>query len=242
VTDRVAIERAKAEFLAMTSHELRTLLTAIHAAVGLVISGLLGEIPVKAQENLAIAQANSDRLLALVENIVGLEQLTLGHITLAWSQCDSLELLREAADQVAGQADQAKVFIDVRGDSIGFECDHGRLVQTLTILVGNAIQFSPASSTVRLKSRAENNAIVFEVADDGVGIPANAVDQVFETFQQVDGSDTRRSGGSGLGLAIAKRIVEQHHGRIWAESVEGQGSVFRFSVPLEQQGPPQPLA
>jgi PAS domain S-box-containing protein len=232
VSDRVAMEQAQADFLAMTSHELRTPLTAIHAAVGLVASGLLGDLPPRVRENIAVAQANSDRLLALVEDIVSLERLTLGRIKLNWDTCDSSDLLYAVAAQMNAAAKQAGITVIVTGEAIELQADQERLAQTLAILMDNAIKFSSASGTITLSGHAEGNSVVFEVRDTGVGIPAEEVGHIFETFQQVSRSDTRRTGGSGLGLAIAKRIVDQHMGRIWAESVEGQGSVFRFSVPV----------
>jgi len=102
------------------------------------------------------------------------------------------------------------------------------------ILLGNAIKFSPRGGTITLEVQDAGEMILVSVTDTGVGIPADQLDKVFDRFYQVDGSATRRFGGAGLGLAIARRIVEAHGGRIWAESAAGQGSVFRFTLPKIQ--------
>ncbi len=232
VTAQRQIERAKSEFLAMTSHELKTPLTAIHAAVGLAASGQLGELPEKAQAMLVTAKTNSDRLLRLVQEIVELESLTLGQVKLAIGPCNSRELQDEVATTLAAVADNAGVEILVAGESFSFDGDRQRVVQALVNLASNAIRFSPPASRVTLSSRMLDGAVCFGVHDSGPGIAETDIDRIFEKFQQVNNADTRIPGGSGLGLAITKGIVEQHGGRIWAESVEGEGSVFQFTIPI----------
>jgi two-component system, OmpR family, sensor histidine kinase VicK len=232
VTAQRQIERAKSEFLAMTSHELKTPLTAIHAAVGLAASGHLGVIPEKAQAMLLTAQTNSDRLLRLVQEIIELERLSLGQAILEIGPCDSRELQNEVAATLAAIADNAEVEVVVEGESVSFDGDRQRIVQALVNLASNALRFSPPSSKVTLASRIIGNDVRFEVHDSGPGIAATDIKRIFEQFQQVDNTDTRIPGGGGLGLAITKGIVEHHRGEIWVESVEGQGSTFLFTIPI----------
>ena len=109
--------------------------------------------------------------------------------------------------------------------------DHERIVQALTNLISNAIKFSATGSRVVITSESKNHNVIFAVKDQGRGIPTDKLESIFERFQQVDASDSRKKGGTGLGLAICRHIVEQHQGEIWVESVYGQGSTFYFSLP-----------
>jgi two-component system sensor histidine kinase VicK len=109
--------------------------------------------------------------------------------------------------------------------------DRDQLVQVLHNLLGNAIKFSPDGGTITVRVRPIDTAVQVAVTDEGIGIPANQIEKIFERFYQVDGSSRRRFGGTGLGLAIVKRIVEAHKGKVWVESKEGKGSTFFFTLP-----------
>ncbi|MDA0799176.1 MAG: Gfo/Idh/MocA family oxidoreductase [Chloroflexi bacterium] len=170
--------------------------------------------------------------LRMVQEIVELESLTLGQVKLAISPCNSRELQDEVAATLVAVADNAGVEILVAGESFTFNGDRQRVVQALVNLASNAIRFSPRASRVTLSSRTLDGAVCFQVRDSGPGIAETDIDRIFEKFQQVDNADTRIPGGSGLGLAITKGIVEQHGGRIWVESVEGEGSVFQITIPI----------
>jgi two-component system, OmpR family, sensor histidine kinase VicK len=236
-TERARMERAKAEFLAMTSHELKTPLTAIHAAVGLIASGALGPLPEKAEALLGTASANSDRLLKLINEIVELERLNLGTSLSDVVPCDTRQMLEEVAAGVGALASASDVTLKVEGDPIRFEADKDRMSQTLLNLVGNAVKFSPPGAEVVLASREVEDGVEFAITDVGPGIPPELADQIFEPFKQVHRSDSRDLGGSGLGLAISKGLVEQHRGRIWVETKQGQGSTFKVVLPLTQPRP-----
>jgi two-component system sensor histidine kinase VicK len=109
--------------------------------------------------------------------------------------------------------------------------DRGRLTQVLDNLLGNAIKFSPNGGTIMVRAYPVHEAVQVEVTDQGIGIPTDELDKIFERFYQVDGSSKRRYSGTGLGLAIVQRIVEGHNGKIWVESEMGKGSTFSFTVP-----------
>ena len=110
--------------------------------------------------------------------------------------------------------------------------DPDRVEQTLTNLLSNAIKFSSPGGTVRLEARTTGNELWFQVRDQGRGIPAEHLELIFDRFQQVDGSDAREKEGTGLGLAICRTIVEQHGGRIWAESPPGAGATMTITLPV----------
>jgi signal transduction histidine kinase len=117
--------------------------------------------------------------------------------------------------------------------------DADRIVQLLTNLIGNAIKFSYPGGTVLVRAAVDNASLVVEVRDQGRGIPQDKLATIFEPFKQVDASDSRQKGGTGLGLTISRSIVQQHGGRIWAESKVGQGSTFTFTLPVLDETPQQ---
>jgi signal transduction histidine kinase len=110
--------------------------------------------------------------------------------------------------------------------------DPGRIVQALVNLLGNAIKFSPRGGRVDFAAERNGSSVVFRIKDEGRGIPKDKLETIFERFQQVDASDAREKGGTGLGLAICRSIVQQHGGRVWAESELGKGSTFYMQLPL----------
>ncbi len=232
VTSRKSAERAKDEFVSVTSHELRTPLTSIRGSLGLLAGGAVGDLPDSAQRMLDIAVQSTDRLIRLINDILDLERLTSGKLSLLREACDAAGLVSRAVEEIRGAADALGV--EVRAASVDGRvwADPDRVIQTLTNLVGNAIKFSPRSGTVQVSAQVEDDHVRFAVEDHGPGIPADQLETVFERFRQVDASDSRVKGGTGLGLAICRTIVEQHGGRIWAESVLGQGATFSFTLPL----------
>ncbi|MEA2191019.1 MAG: hypothetical protein QOI73_1140, partial [Solirubrobacteraceae bacterium] len=231
VTERRAIERIRNEFTSVVSHELRTPLTSIRGSLGLLESGVLGPLSDRAQRMTQIAVENTDRLVRLINDILDLERLDSEALKLRASTCDAQQLIARVTDAMLPAAVAADVTLAVDTAPASFEADADRIIQTLTNLIGNAVKFSPPGGTVQISSQRRSGDILFTVSDDGRGIPDDKLESIFGRFQQVDSSDSRRSGGTGLGLAICRSIVELHGGRIWAVSVEGEGSVFSFVVP-----------
>jgi PAS domain S-box-containing protein len=231
VTERVNLKRAQNEFMAVTSHELRTPLTAIHAAISLVASGAYGDLPATAQRLLEIASENSERMVKLTADLIDLERMDLGKLTLALVPSDAADLATRARDSVTTLADEAGIIIKVQAVQVSLLADQTRVAQVLTNLLSNAIKFSEHGSTVTLQAYGEGSIVRFAVTDSGPGIPNQQLTKIFDRFHQVDGSDTRPQGGWGLGLAISKMIVEHHGGQIWAESKLGIGSTFFFELP-----------
>jgi CheY-like chemotaxis protein len=150
-------------------------------------------------------------------------------------QADAADLVRQAVEVVQGMAAQQRVRIEVEPMEAQIWVDVDRLVQVLTNLLSNAVKFSEPDSVVRVVGERRDGELLLSVVDTGRGIPAEHLEQIFGRFQQVDASDSRAKGGTGLGLAIARSIVQQHGGRIWAESEPGEGSTFTFSIPLQAE-------
>ncbi len=247
ITERAALERSKDEFTSIVSHELRTPLTSIRGSLGLLASGVVGPLPEKGQRMVEIAVQNTDRLVRLVNDILDIERIESGTIDMRPTVCEARELIARATEALAPVAAAAKVILVCEAeaaDPLRLVADPDRVIQTLTNLISNAVKFSPAGGRVRVSCSLRDAEVLFQVSDQGRGIPARHLESIFERFHQVDASDSRQEGGTGLGLAISRSIVEQHGGRIWAESAPGEGALFSFVLPApdlaQDQSPPEP--
>jgi PAS domain S-box-containing protein len=238
ISQRFALDRLKDEFISTVSHELRTPLTSIRGALGLLSSGILGQVNDKAANLLRIALTNSDRLVRLINDILDLERIQSGREPLAFRPVQVAEIVRQAIDGMQPVAETAGVQLIHDTTQVEIEADPDRLLQVLTNLLSNAVKFSPPKSTISVMLRPGVNGVTLSVIDHGRGIPADKLEAIFGRFQQVDASDSRQKGGSGLGLAICRTIVLQHSGSIWAERNPVRGSTFRVFLPYK----PAPLA
>lgn len=232
ISQRYALDRMKDEFVATAGHELRTPLTSIRGALGLLSSGLLGEIDAKAANLLRIALSNSDRLIRLINDMLDLERIQHGSEPAASSAVQLADVVQLAIEGVQPMAEAAGVQLihDTMRAQVPGDVD--RLMQVMTNLLSNAIKFSPASSTVSVMMRVEEQGATVSVIDQGRGVPQQMLETIFDRFRQVDASDARQKGGTGLGLAICRTIVTQHGGRIWAERNLVRGTTFRVFLPF----------
>ncbi len=243
ITERQIVERMKDEFISVVSHELRTPLTSIRSALGLLASGSLKEQPSKSQRMLEIAFDNTNRLVRLINDILDIERINSGKVTMRKQKCNAADLIQQAVDEMRAMAEKAEITLCSIPTSVEIWADPDRIIQTLTNLLSNAIKFSPPGTTVWLIAETrenreaiqENREILFQVKDQGKGIPNDKKETIFDRFQQVDASNSRSQSGTGLGLAICRSIVQQHGGKIWVESILGKGSNFYFSLPITQK-------
>ncbi|GAB4381411.1 MAG: hypothetical protein Kow00121_39870 [Elainellaceae cyanobacterium] len=245
ITERKRLEN---EFISLVSHELRTPMNSLIGALDLLGTGALGALTERGQQILKIAITNTERLIRLVNDILDLERMKSGKITMRKEECSLADLLSQATEVMRTMAEKTQVQLELSPCSAQLWADPDRILQTLTNLLSNAIKFSEPGNIVWIsaapaqgngKGRESSDAhtdphILITVRDQGRGIPTDKLQSIFEPFQQVDTSDSRQKGGTGLGLAICRNIVEQHEGRIWVESVLGQGSSFFISLPLYQ--------
>jgi two-component system, OmpR family, sensor histidine kinase VicK len=233
ISDRKAIERMKDEFISVVSHELRTPLTSIHSALKILATGRLGNLSSDGQQMLEIADENTDRLVRLVNNVLDLQRIESGAVTMNSQLCNVADLMTKATAAMQAMAQQQQIALSTEPVSMNIWADADYLVQALTNLLSNAIKFSLPGGRVWLTAQSLPDAqLVFEVRDEGPGIPPEQLEKIFDRFHQVDSSDARKKGGTGLGLTICRKIIEQHGGRIWAESVMEQGSSFIFTLPI----------
>jgi signal transduction histidine kinase len=233
ISSRYALDRLKDEFISTVSHELRTSLTAIRGALGLLSHGSLVTLNDKSANLLRIALANSERLLRLINDILDLERMQSGRDRLVFRKVQLAQIVRQSIDCMVPVAEAAGVQLIHDATQAEVAADPDRLLQVLTNLLSNAIKFSPKNSTVSVLMRPDPNGVTLSVVDPGRGIPADKLETVFGRFQQVDASDARQKGGTGLGLAICRTIVHQHSGRIWAERNPVRGTSFRVFLPYK---------
>ncbi len=239
ITESLAIEKMKNEFISIVSHELRTPLASIRGSLGLLAAGVLKSKPETAKQMLEIASSDTERLVRLVNDILDLERLDSSQVILVKQWCDAQVLMRKSAEAVLSLAAENNIDLSILPETAQIWADPDRIVQLLVNLLSNAIKFSAPGSTVtvRVEDLGDSlrdsyaSGVLFEVKDRGRGIPPDKLETIFGRFQQVDASDSRQKGGTGLGLAICRTIVQQHGGRIWAESVVSEGSSFYFTVP-----------
>jgi PAS domain S-box-containing protein len=231
-TERRALERMKDQFISMVGHELRTPLTSIRGALDLLAAGQAGTLTEKGLRMLSIAGEDTDRLIRLVNEVIDIERLELGRVKMLLQECDAAQLIRQASEVMQPMAEKAKVRLEVSSQPATVQADPDRILQTLTNLLSNAIKFSAPGATVGVSATRRDNHVLFQVSDQGRGIPPENLESIFGRFQQVETADARVRGGAGLGLSISRKIVQQHGGRLWAESAPGRGSTFCFTLPV----------
>lgn len=238
VLSRRQVERLKDEFVSIVAHELRTPLTSIRGSLGLLASGRMDPGSPQARRLLEIASQNSDRLVRLVNDMLDLNRIESGALDLEPRRVGAAEMVGAAVDAVRGLASEAGVQVETfTGPGVVAWADHDRIVQVLVNLVSNAIKFSSPPGRVEVHAEGRGGQVLFQVRDQGRGIPADKLDLIFERFRQVESGDARDKGGTGLGLAISRSIVLQHGGRIWVASELGRGSTFYFTLPAHARTP-----
>lgn len=233
-TERKQTDQAKDEFVSTVSHELRTPLTSIAGSLGLLIGGAAGVLPERANRLVTIAEANSRRLVRLINDILDIEKIQSGKMSFVLRRLDLAELVKRTIDAMGGVASEFNIVFDYEGPHEGFylQGDADRLTQVFTNLLSNAAKFSPPGAHVQIEVTTDGSRARISVRDHGPGIPTEFRDRIFGKFAQADASDTRQKGGTGLGLAITKEIVDRHGGRVWFESTPGAGAAFFVELPL----------
>ena len=239
------VDRLKDEFISVVSHELRTPLTSIVGALDIVSSGILQTRPEQAHRMVTIAAQNTERLVRMVNDILDMERIKSGKITMELERCDLAIILQESVEVMQMLADTAQVELRLNTDSVSVLVDRDRMIQVITNLLSNAIKFSkphttidvatslidPSSSDHPVTFQLDKPSVLVAIDDRGRGIPHDKLATIFEPFQQVDASDSRQKGGTGLGLSICRSILHQHNAPLWVESNLGEGSTFYFALP-----------
>jgi len=235
ITQQLEAERIKQEFTSTLSHELRTPLTSIIGSLQLINSGVMGEIEKDILELTSIAERNGQRLLDLINDILDVEKIESGKLTLFTETLELGELLGESLALNRGFADRFKVRLATVGDlpPVKVGADRKRVLQVMTNLLSNAAKFSPEGATVEVTMESIDGMVRVGVHDAGPGIPESFRGRIFGRFAQADMSHTRQKGGTGLGLAICKRLLEMMGGHIGFSDRAGGGTTFWFELPKQ---------
>jgi len=225
------LETVRRDFISNISHELRTPLAGLKALVDTLRDGALNDPPA-ARHFLDRMDAEVDALTQIVQELLQLSRVESGQAPLRLAPTRVSDVLTRPIDRLRPQAERAElgISVDVPPSIPRVLADEERVQQVVTNLVHNAIKFTPKGGTITISAQARDGEVLFSVKDTGVGIAADDLERIFERFFKADRA--RSGGGTGLGLAIAKHVVQGHGGRIWAESVEGHGSTFFFTLPL----------
>jgi signal transduction histidine kinase len=232
ISERRRAEEAKLNSVSTVSHELRTPLTSIKGALRLLESGVVGELTPEIARVVGVASRNSERLLAIVNDILVLQKLASGEMPFTRRAIDLRDLLLEAVEANAAFAEDCEVRFVLRPapQPALVSADPDRLMQVMTNLMSNAAKFSPAGSHVELFIEDRGDAWRVAVRDEGPGIPEAARATLFDSFTQVAGVRSAKHPGTGLGLTICRKIVQMHGGVIAFDTEVGKGTTFHFEI------------
>ena len=234
ITQQRAAERVRSEFTSTLSHELRTPLTSILGSLQLLRSGALGAMDKDQDELVEVAERNGQRLLDLINEVLDIEKIESGRLSLVPEPIGLEELIAESLRLNQGFANRFQVKLALQGEvpKVTVRADRKRLMQVITSLLSNAAKFSPPGGAVDVSARHEAGKVRVSVSDRGPGIPEAFRSRIFGRFAQADSADSRIKGGTGLGLAISKRLVEMMQGRVGFEDRDGGGTTFFFELPV----------
>lgn len=229
------LEKLRDDLTHMIIHDLRTPLTSVIS--GMQTLEMVGDLNEEQRDVMGIALSGGETLLGMINDLLDVEKLEAGSMQLDYGMTSPSALVDSAVNQVASLAENRHLVLtrDVAADLPAFLGDESKLRRTLVNLLGNSIKFTPAGGTVaiRVVEPADGLSIEFSVTDSGEGIPPEAFGRIFEKFGQVESRKSGRTMSTGLGLTFCKLAVEAHGGRIEVESAPGEGSTFRFTIPLE---------
>ncbi len=223
---------AKDEFLAMITHELKTPLVPIQGYADLLLNEHLGKINPKQKERLVIIKDSATSLLGIVSDLLDAQKLELGELAINKESLSIKPTIERSIESLKTEFDENEIKIELSISDVVVFHDPDRIDQVLTNLLKNCITaVKPKTGIIKISAEDSPSEIKISVIDNGIGIPAEKQADLFKKFYQVDTTLTRERGGSGLGLAICKGIIENHGGKIWAESTPNVGSTFSFTIP-----------
>jgi PAS domain S-box-containing protein len=251
ITERKALDRRKEEFVSIVSHELRTPLTSITGALDIVLKQYAGGLTDKQQRYVEMARDSCGKLNGIVDDLLDVAKVERGKLSMRMGAVDVGALARDAVERFRPAGEQKAITLQVRAsEEVRIVGDADRLTQVVNNLLSNAIKFTPEGGRVEVDvfgPAISRSFVGFSIWNNGVAIEEEHRERVFDKFEQIQSSNTRKVGGTGLGLAISRGIVEGHGGRIWVEGVESAprgtpSEGTRFCVVLPSSPPDKPDA
>lgn len=234
ITEQEKIDLERREFVANVSHELRTPLTTMRSYLEALADGAWRDEEI-APNFLETTRGETERMIRLVNDLLQLSKMDSVDYRLSKEWVDFPVFFNRIIDRFEMTKEQNVSFVrEIPSEAIFVEIDEDKITQVLDNIISNAMKYSPEGGTITFKVKELDEQIVASISDEGVGIPKDNLDKIFDRFYRVDKARTRKLGGTGLGLAIAKEMVIAHGGRIWADSVEGKGTTVQFTLPYDR--------
>ncbi len=235
ITEQERIDQERREFVANVSHELRTPLTTMRSYLEALADGAWKDEDI-APQFLHVTQTETERMIRLVNDLLQLSKLDRTDYQLTKDWVNFTDFLQKIIDRFEMTKSQHVAFVrNIPKEPLYVEIDTDKITQVLDNIISNALKYSPEGGTVTFTIDILASEIQIRVRDEGVGIPQESVNKIFDRFYRVDKARTRQLGGTGLGLAIAKEMIQAHGGDIWAQSKEGRGTTVFFTLPYDPE-------
>ncbi|KGX89254.1 cell wall metabolism sensor histidine kinase WalK [Pontibacillus marinus] len=237
VTEQEKIERERREFVANVSHELRTPLTTMRSYLEALTDGAWEDKEI-APRFLGVTQTETERMIRLVNDLLQLSKMDNKDYKMYKEQVDFTNLFQHTIERFEFNKTEKIEFVrHLPEEEVWVWIDKDKMTQVLDNIISNAIKYSPEGGTITftVDVMKQQQKLVVKISDEGVGIPDEKLNKIFERFYRVDKARSRNLGGTGLGLAISREMIEAHGGNIWAESKEGEGTTVLFTLPLMSQ-------
>jgi two-component system, OmpR family, phosphate regulon sensor histidine kinase PhoR len=230
ITELKKLEQTRKDFVANVSHELKTPVTSLKGFTETLLDGAMHDEELR-EKFLTIIAKESERLEVLISDLLELSRIEGEHFNLNWEEVDLADLTAEVTTMLADKAKEKGMNFYTKTDgNVKVLADSARLKQVLINLINNAIVYTPQGGDIRIRVRGQEENVVIEVSDTGIGITKKEIPRIFERFYRVDRARSRNSGGTGLGLAIVKHLAEAHHAKLSVDSKPGKGTTFRLEL------------
>jgi two-component system sensor histidine kinase VicK len=237
VTEEQKIEEERKQFVSNVSHELRTPLTSMRSYIEALIDGAWKDEEL-APRFLDVAQSETDRMIRMIQDLLHLSRIDSGKSELTKELLDLRALFSQVLNRFEMLLDSEDyrdnnytLDYDLLEEAVFVDIDPDRIIQVFDNVLNNAIKYSPDGGVIKSRMTIAGEQVIISVKDEGMGIPEEDLEHIFDRFYRVDRARSRAMGGTGLGLAISREVIEQHGGKIWAESVEGEGTTFYIALP-----------
>lgn len=234
ITEQEKIDAERREFVANVSHELRTPLTTMRSYLEALADGAWQDEEI-APNFLEVTRTETERMIRLVNDLLTLSKMDSTDYKMKPEWLNFVQFFHRIIDRFEMSKKQNVTFKRMLPDhGIYVEIDEDKMTQVLYNIISNALKYSPEGGQVTFSVREKEEEMIVSISDEGMGIPKENIEKIFDRFYRVDKARSRKMGGTGLGLAIAKEIVGAHGGRIWAASEEGKGTTISFSLPYDR--------